>query len=194
MNWAIKLAEHWRTKEGIVNAFGVILYTDEHPHIKKVLADQDYWDALHEISGEKWAIFSIKPKVGSYSYPKFPPGFTGLMVPVWKEPKENKPVLQEFELGSTEDLPQLVIFTHDENEEILQLSIKLEDKSVEQAYECLRAVIKAVATAIEHILPENIKKGEGVYAALDLAVSSYKQWQLIKRGVNFYKWIKDLLP
>jgi len=36
-NWAIQMAEHWKQREDIVHAFGLILYTDSHPHLKK------YW-------------------------------------------------------------------------------------------------------------------------------------------------------
>ncbi|MDR3439920.1 hypothetical protein, partial [Telmatospirillum sp.] len=52
-NWVIKLAEHWKGRADIVNAFGLVLYTDSDPHIKKVIADDDYWAALDEISGPK---------------------------------------------------------------------------------------------------------------------------------------------
>ena len=35
---------------------------------------------------------------------------------------------------------------------------------------------------------------EGISNAVDMAIFSHKQWQHIKHGLNFYKWIKGLMP
>ena len=40
---------------------GFILYTRADAHIKKVIKDEDYWDALDAASGENWPIFAVKP-------------------------------------------------------------------------------------------------------------------------------------
>ena len=194
MNWLSQLVEHWSHKDGIANAFGLILYTDAHPHIKKVLADNDYWNALDKISSSRWVIFSIRAKPGHYSYPnhRLPPGAIGMMIGVWKEPDENEYLLQEFEIKSTEKLPQLIVFAKGTNGEILSQSIRLDDFSKEKAYDSLKNAIKIISKAIDDVLPENIKSAEGVYTAIDMSVSNYKQWQLIKKGVLYLKWIKDL--
>jgi len=36
------LVEEQKSKNEVVQLFGVILYTDKHPNIKKVLRDEDY--------------------------------------------------------------------------------------------------------------------------------------------------------
>src|SRR3989337_2623534 len=104
MNWIFQSTEHLKHQEGLVNAFGVILYTEKHPNIKKVLADNDYWVALDKISGPKWAVFSIRARAGYYSLPTLPQGTMGMMIPVWKEPCENELVLENFEIESTKEL------------------------------------------------------------------------------------------
>jgi hypothetical protein len=116
------------------------------------------------------------------------------MIPVWKEPRENESLLREFEIESTEDLPQLIVFARGIEGEILKQSIHLDDSSIEKAYDSLKAGIKVIGEAIQNVLPENLESAEGVQAAIGLAVSNYKQWQVIKKGLSFYKWIKDLLP
>lgn len=193
-NWAIQLAEHWKKCDDIVHAFGLVLYTDSHPHIKKVIADNDYWAALDEISGPKWPVFSIKPCQGTVGFPDLPPGYMGMMVPVWKEPWENKKILETFGLQSTEGLPKLIVFCLGPNNQVLHHQISLKHGTVEEAYTSLKGAIEAATTAINDILPENSKNAEGIYAALDLAIASHKQWQLAKRGWEIFKFLKDLKP
>jgi len=48
----------------------VILFTDAHPHVVKVLQDREYWKALNEASGDDWYVFSIKPTNGRYEQRK----------------------------------------------------------------------------------------------------------------------------
>jgi len=43
--------------------FGIIIYDETNPVIRKILRDSDYWSALDKASGEKMIIFSIKDSV-----------------------------------------------------------------------------------------------------------------------------------
>lgn len=191
-NWAIKLAEHWKKCDEIVQAFGLILYTDSHPHVKKVISDNEYWAALDEISGPNWPIFSIKPRQGKVGFPDIPPGYMGMMIPVWKEPRENKEVLEAFGLKSTKELPKLIVFCLGANKEVYYHQISLKDKTVEEAYSSLKDAIEAATTAIDDILPENSKNAEGIHAALNLTINSHKQWELLKRGWDMFNFVKNL--
>lgn len=191
MNWAIELSEQWKRRGDIVHAFGLILYTDRHVHIKKVLADSDYWAALDEISGPKWPVFAIKPRQGGYGYPDIPSGYMGMMVEVWKEPRENKPLLAAFGLSSTEDLPKLVVFCSGRDDEVLSHAISVKEGSVQEAYASLKAALEAATRAVEGIFPENSANGEGIHAALDITITSHKQWELVKSGFNLFKLLKD---
>lgn len=192
MSWINDLVEEYRNKENLVDVFGLILFTDEHANIIKVLSDEDYWKSFHEISGSNWAVFSIKPQKGHFGYPNFGPGQLGLMVPVWKEPAENKKLLREFALESTENLPLFLIFTH-AVDEILQIKMKIDDSSIENAYSSIKGIITTISKAIKNISTENYKNPEGVFAALNFAMDNYKGIKILKKGLNFYSWIKGLL-
>lgn len=193
MSWINNLVEKYRNKENLVDVFGLVLYTDEHANIIKVLRDDDYWKAFHEISGPNWAIFSIKPQKGHIGYPDLGPGQLGLMVPVWKEPAKNKNLLREFAFKSTENLPLFLIFTH-AVDEILQIQMKIDDSSIDNAYTSIKEVILVISKAIEGILPENYKNPEGVFTALHFAMNNHKDMKILKKGLGFYSWIKGLLP
>lgn len=205
MSWLKKLVEQYKDKDEIVDIFGVILYTDKHANIKKVLRDQDYWDSFHERSGPHWMIFSIRPRPGRMEYPineeivgppgaPPPPPRLYNMVPVWKEPKENFSLLQEFGIESTKHLPQLLVFTESARGEILKHSLRLKDSSVNEAYASIKEAIDLVTRAIAGISPENRKNSLGAFQAVDLAVSDYKGWKRLEKAFDFYRWVKGLMP
>ena len=194
MNWLDKLVKHYRSKEGVADIFGIILYTDAHANVKKVVSDDDYWDSFHEISGENWVVFSIRPVEGHYETPQFRPGTVGLMCEIWKEPNENKPLLREFEIEDTSKLPQLLVFTHDSEGNILKSSLKLQDSSIAEAYRSIKESIQVVTNAVDAIHVENKKNPEGAYQAVSMAIDSKHAWEIIKKGVDFFAWLNQFKP
>ncbi len=193
MSWINDLTEKYRNRENLVDAFGLILYTDEHANIVKVLRDDDYWKSFNEVSGPNWAVFSIKPEKGHFDFPNFRPGEMGFMVPIWKEPVKNKALLREFDLKSTEKLPLFLIFTHAVGE-ILQIPMEIDDGSINKAYASIKEVIKIASKAIEGVSQENYKNPEGVFTALHHAMSNHKDMRRLKKGLDFYSWTKKLIP
>ena len=85
----------------VARIFGFIMYTRRHAYIIKALRDNDLWIELDEISGANWPIFSVKPFVkplseGRYELPKSNRNSSQMLVPIWKEPNENKEFLSVF--------------------------------------------------------------------------------------------------
>jgi len=194
MNWWLRLQEVYRRDEDLVDIFGVILFTDAHPHLKKILADNDYWSALDEISGPHWVIFSIKPKSGCYSLPQIPPGVFARMIPVWKEPAENKPILETFGIKSTRELPLFVVFTQNNNNEILKIELKIKDDSPEEAYNSLKKNIEIITDAVERIDSQYKKNAQDVFNAVKMSVDVHKNWEVFKKGIKLIHWLKGFLP
>lgn len=194
MNWARELFEIYRSNKDTVNICGVILYTDAHANVKSVLANHFFWTALDELSGPLWAIYAIKPVQGKYELPDCLPGTLGYMVRIWKEPNENKSLLEEFEIESTERLPVFICFTHDVDGEILKISLNIDESTLDSAYNSLKRYITIVTKSIENIHKENRQNPLGVYSAVYQAVDGHKSWEKIKKGVEFLVWIKKLLP
>ncbi len=175
-------------------AFGLILYTDAHPHLKSVLRNDDYWKALDEISGRKWTILAARAAAGRYYTPPPPPGLLCWMHSVWQEPAQNKSLLQSFGLKSTESLPVFVLFTPLRDGQLLQSKIRLEDSSEQKAYDRLRYVVSALTNAVAQIDMQNRDDYEAVFNAVDVAVFDVKLLDFLKSGVGFYSWVKEKLP
>lgn len=195
MNWLHNLTEHYRSDPDLADVFGIILYTDEHPYIKKVLKDDDFWLALDEISGTEWVIFSIKPKKTSpnKSSIKRKPGALYKMISIDKEPVENKELLDYLGINSSCRLPLLVLYTHDEDGEILKIEWKIDEESKDSTYNSLRRGIQLIRQAVDGVHDENKKYSEGVFRAIEMAVDRDIKIQRIKKLTTLYIQIKSLI-
>lgn len=193
MNWAINLIENHKPRDNEANIFGIILYTDSHPHIKKLLNDEDYWTALDEWSGPQWAVYSTRAIKGVCGFPEMPKGCSGYMVPVWKEPRENKKIIDVFEIDSTERLPLLLVFAKDDDGEILKNEIKIPCSSVEEAYNSLKDELSKVSQAIKVVGPKNLNNSLGVHSAVTFAIQNKKDWDQLKNGIQIWQWLKSVL-
>ena len=155
------------------NVYGFIMYTRAHPYISKVLRDDDFWNALDEISGENWPIFAIRPLAkGNYEFPHFPPGMVGFMVPEWKEPNENKKYLDFFSLKNSEQLPCFIAFKFNDDETIEQVVYKLNNDSEREAFASLKAIVELITHTENQILPE-YKHTDAVFNNVKKDVESY---------------------
>lgn len=175
------------------NIYGFIMYTSAHPYIAKVLRDDDFWNALDEISGENWPIFAIRPLAkGYYELPSFPPGVIGLMVPVWKEPNENKKYLDFFSLKNSESLPCFIAFKFNEDDTIEQVVYKLNNDSEQDAFNSLRTIVELITKTESRILSE-YKQTDAVFMNVKADVESYIQRkELIKNAGKLFR-IKDAI-
>lgn len=177
-------------------AFGVIVFTDAHPNVRKVIEDNGYCKALNEISGSKWTIFAARAIPGWCEMPKYSPGTFGFMHLQWHEPEENQELINVLGLDSTKDLPCLIMLFPDskKQDEYLTFSEKLVDTSIDAAYESICAVVSSVTEAIENVLPENLHNHEGVHAAVALKLEADRRWKFVtKRLPSFIGWFAKFL-
>ena len=128
--------------------FGIILFTEAHPHVVMMLKDRDYYAALDEITGEQIAVFATMLFRGEYTYPSPPPGVLAHMVPIWKEPAENKKVLTWFDIRDSRALPLFVVFTVDGDELYYQL-YPLKSESPQEVFNSFREVLSAIGVRLQ---------------------------------------------
>ena len=151
------------SEHAVARIFGFIMYTRRHAYIIKVLRDNDLWGELDEISGANWPIFSVKPlSEGRYELPKSNGDFSQMLVPIWKEPNENREFLSVFSLNESKDLPCFITFIWKDNDEIEQIVWKLSNESKEEAFNSIREVVSIISKTEELILPE-YKRTENVF-------------------------------
>jgi hypothetical protein len=146
MTWVVDLARQRAAEEPSPPLFGVIVYTDWHVHIKKILRDEDYWRAFDELTGPRWDVFSIRAHDGVWSAPSAPSRSFAMMRTVWKEPEANRELVDAFELDDTSDLPAVVIF-HLAGKDLSRTVVRIDDSNFDNAYESLKSVFVKVAAA-----------------------------------------------
>lgn len=88
----------------------VLMFTDAHAHLIQMLEDSTCYRALSEITGKHLAVFHTRLFHGRHEMPSPPPGIFCFMVPIWKEPNENKKLLVLFDMKDSRSLPSLVTF------------------------------------------------------------------------------------
>jgi hypothetical protein len=191
MNWAVDLSRTYTPAEEQANLYGVIIYTDAHAYIKKVLRDEDYWQALDELSGPRWAVLAVRAARGEYGFPNLGPGQIGMMRMVWKEPRANKELLDAFEIDSTAGLPVIVIFAQDQDGEVYRTVLKIDDSSEESAFKSVKEILTTVADALEKVDESNLQKGVRAYHAVSYSISNHKEWEALRKGFKILERIRS---
>ncbi|MBN3947221.1 MAG: hypothetical protein HWQ38_12385 [Nostoc sp. NMS7] len=155
--------------------FGIILFTDAHPHIIKTLKDEDYYSALNEISGSSIAVFATLLFTGAYKFPQIPKGALGQMIPVWKEPNENLKILSWFDINDSRNLPTFILFTVEGNQLFYQ-SYNIRANSNEQVFNCLKQILEFVP---QNFTNDNLDKKE-IFTQLEWKIKKLKTTEKIK--------------
>lgn len=193
MSWPVEMLRLIPRDTSQSNILGVILYTNSHVHLKKTLNDIDYWKALDEDSGKQWTVFAAAGHPGQREITGGGPGTIGMLVAKWKEPSENRFLLEAFELKSTEDLPALVVFAVHQ-EMILRKAFKIDASSQESAHGCLSRYFKAVSCVISRIDTENLKAEDRPYTLVQRELDRLQSWDRVKNCVALYSWLRSLAP
>jgi hypothetical protein len=190
-NWALDLARVHAPRNGQANLFGVVIYTAKHPHVRKLLQDKVYWEALNAVSGPYWTVFAAVAESGAYKMPPPSPGRLAMLVPVWKEPSANRELLEAFELASTEN-PVLVVFAQAESGSVFRRAIAIEDSSEPAAYASLSTALEVIHKCIGRMDPQYRPLETRAFRLVDSDFQNKDSWRLVRRTISFYAWLKGL--
>jgi hypothetical protein len=163
--------------------YGFILYTEKDPYVAKVLRDADFWNALDSISGANWPIFAVRPlSEGQYKMPSSSGKAISYMVPTWDEPRANMPVLHDFGMKDSENLPLFVAFMWDDQDELNQISISITGNDVDSVYHSIEDIVKAI-TKVENDVEPQYKRTVNVFrnVVTEIKALDFKH-KLIQRG------------
>lgn len=194
VTWAIDLARLQGASGAHVPLFGVIVYTDAHPNLKKVLRDEDYWRALAEKSGRLWNIFSVRARQGRWASSAPPPGTIAMLTEVWKEPSANLELLSAFGMEDTKNLPALVIFVLEQKDVCSRVVVRLDESTAESAYASLRDVVEAVAKALAKLNTRDLGRSEAVFEAVEATADWLRGKKRLKETYRLLKELRDWLP
>lgn len=174
--------------------FGFVMYTRGHSYIAKTLRDRDFWNELNEISGPNWPIFAVRPlEEGDYKMPEPTiPGTFQMMVPIWTEPNANRKYLDVFSLKESRDLPCLVAFIWNDDDEIEQITCKLSNRNLEEAFDSIREVVRIIADAEQQILPL-YKRSITVFRNVKEDIKAHLVRKKLRRNFKYFSYIYDFV-
>ena len=169
-------------KESPVRLCGFIVYSRKHPHVAKVLHDEDYWRELDAISGVNWPIFAIRPVS--------PNGYYTRRDAMQYEANENA-VRTCLEMEDSE-LPCFVCFIWDDQGNLKKISHKIDDRTLETTHEDLRNLVTRVADAINAIQPE-YAQSENVFRNVKNTVEAYNAQTRFMSIAESASWLLNML-
>lgn len=171
------------TDQNLSRIYGFILYTDENPYVAKVLRDDDFWKALDAISGSNWPIFAARPLKKGKEYVKGgSPDSIGYMCHVWDEPSSNVPILEDFGLSNSKELPVFVAFIWDDNDDLNEIVIPFKEEDENSVYHSIKEIVKLISETEAKVLPE-YKRTVNVFRNVVEQLEAYQfRNTVIKRG------------
>ena len=177
--------------------FGFILYTEQHPFMVKVLQDSAYWKALDSISGPNWPIFAVRPlEKGYYGCPRSRGNEKHMMIHTWNEPQTNLPILQDFDLKSSNELPCFVAFMWDDNDNLKRISIPISGNNTESVYNSIEEIVRVVAETEKNVLPEykhNVELFDNVSKNLEALKCKHTLKTIMHTGWKFIEFFKSFV-
>jgi hypothetical protein len=188
MTWLDDLVRVRIPVAGEASVYGVILYTDAHANVKKVLRDEDYWKALDNEAGVQLTVYAIR----ATAVPALPRDALRGFTAVRREPRENEELLEEFDLDDSRAFPLLVVFANEDTQGWRSLSIPLTDRSQDDAYNSLKEAVGLVSSALKGVDEDRLRT-EGAYNAVRYTVKGYKEKKAIARVVEVVERLKSFV-
>ena len=178
-------------------AFGVVICSPRHSYLRRVLADQQHIAAINEATGDEFALFHLPVTEGRYRVSGGgPPGTVGMLFQQWIEPWENKAVLEELGIRSSEQ-PQMVVFhldQHDQHDQIAIASLSLVDTSEEKARSRLLQACDTVRKSITAMIPETVSDEQAVFNVVARALGERRERDVFRRLWEIWSELKKLKP
>ena len=170
--------------------FGLILFTESHPNVIKMLQDRIYYMALDSTSGDDICVFATMLFPANFAYPTPPPGMFGKMKPIWVEPSANLKILSWFNIDDRKSLPVLVIFsTFDDTIHWEIYPIKHEKPG--RIFDSVHSALESIAELIDK--HRGISKEE-LFKKLKWKIKKLKIFDKTKSLLNVLKDFNSLNP
>ena len=115
-----------------------------------------------------------------------------MMVPIWTEPNANRKYLDVFSLKESRDLPCLVAFIWNDDDEIEQITCKLSNRNLEEAFDSIREVVRIIADAERQILPR-YKRSITVFRNVKEDIKAHLVRKKLRRNFKYFSYIYDFV-
>lgn len=155
-----------------VLTFGIIIYDETTPELRKVLRDTDYWEALDRLSGDKMVIFSLPDHVSQtvQSDSDIDTGKVGYLVPLnFRVP--SQPLVKRhsylmkrlFNNDSLLVYPSVLFFQVVGTEIYDYRLVPLQKDDIHKSYTAVRGLFECISNVLNDIAPENFGNRKEIF-------------------------------
>ena len=169
--------------------YGFILYTKGNPYVVKALKDQEFWDALDDLSGPNWTIFSVKPK--PHQETNQSRGYAKMRI-VKPVNGDNNKFLNFFGITDMDMLPCFMAFIWGDDGKLKTIACKIASEPETAVYKSLEEIVKIISK-VEAQIPEEEKTTELVFQKVEKALKMRNLKYVILDAIQTIRNIKDFI-
>lgn len=179
-------------------AFAFILYDLRSPQVAKALKDQDYWNALDEISGKYLSVFSfhtMPPRRPSSRRRRSSFNTTQYMTRVMINDFEDGRSLLEkyFNLEQGIRLPAILFFQVSNAEIIGSKLVQLTKDTVEESFIEIKNIVSCAAEAVSSVKDENHRNDHVIFQLIEDNLNDRGIKIIASAVINKIKSAKEVL-
>ena len=178
----------------IALAFALIIYDFTNAQVRKVLQDQEYWDALHTVSGPYLSVFSIHQKP-TYRLR----GNTYERRDLYSVSTANNPydatgdiLSKYFRLPLNVTYPAIVFFQVDGDSVMDSVIIELKEEFIQSAFLELKEYVAKAVKALRLIKIENRDNRQEIFNLISHDVIASKNWRKLRKLGNISRSVLAL--
>jgi len=179
--------EHLREARALVFAF--VLYDAEHPEIRKVLSDHDYWNALDALSGDVLSVFCFHVR-GSQSKPSNERGIHSVDAPSGDDQRQ---ILTTYFKLNNPALPSVLFFQPREDGSFDHYLVTLKEETTEKAFIEIRTLLRLAIRSLSEVQPENRSNHTELFNLVRGRIAAAQQQTKFIKGVKRFISIKEFL-
>lgn len=138
-----------------VLTFGIIVYDETSPELRKLLRDKDYWEALDKASGDRMVIFSLMDSIEREVDTSIGLMIAGRPSHRDKSKSYSRLVKSLFESDSLPVYPSVIFFQVFDNEIYDYRLVPLKRKDVWESAKAVQELFDAIRKVLDEVLPEN---------------------------------------
>jgi len=186
-------------KQHNILTFGFIIYDETTPQYRKLLRDNDYWEALDKISGDKMMIFALSDKVDSRIE-----GINSFeLMTAFSSSRSSKTKSYSHLLSEVFDdegllvYPSVLFFQVFEGNIYNYRLVPLRRGTVEESFSSVQKLFESIARVLDQIAPENYQNCREIFELVKDDLLNQKYTMYILKGpkvlADFIGIVKNLL-
>lgn len=163
----IEICESHRSEKRAL-AFAIILRDLRDPQVSKALHDQDYWNALDQISGSYLSVFSFH----TLPYEDKPIAERRVFFQMHsvgdKEFHDGRSLIEKyFNLKEQLKLPAVIFFQVSESEIVGTRLVQLKKKTVEESFIEIKEILSCASESVSQVTDENYRNDDVIFQLID---------------------------